>query len=272
MEGRRGATQFRTQRLDPPWKVVRGFQREGAECLYHLNNVSGGIFGGDSLTLEVDVLPGAEAQITTTGSTRLYRPRVDASEAELRSTFHIGEDALLEYLPDSLIPFENSRALQQTSFHLERGATLFAWDVLAPGRKASGETFRYERLKLITEVFVDGTPILHDRLLLEPRRWSVHSPGRLGRGTEYLVTFLAVQAGANALALRTLESELADVLASHSRVGGSLWGATTLPAHGLMVRGIVASPLEIPAVLQAVWSQCKQSLMGREAVPPRKIY
>ncbi|MDE1161495.1 MAG: urease accessory protein UreD [Acidobacteriaceae bacterium] len=239
----------------------------------HLNNVSGGIFGGDSLHLHGTLLPGAEVQLTTTGATRLYFPRAEASEAELRSTFHLGQGSLLEYLPDALIPFENARAMQQTTFHLDRGATLFAWDVVAPGRKASGEMFRYERLKLITEVQVEGKPVLCDRLLLEPRRWTVNSPGRLGTNAGYLVTFLAVQAGANSLALRELEASLMEMLARYSQPNSeSLWGASVLPAHGLMVRGVVSSSLEISSVLHAVWAHCKQQLMGRPALPPRKIY
>lgn len=203
-EGRQGSTAFRTLRQDPPWKVVRGFQLPTGECLAHLNNVSGGIFGGDVLRMDCRVEPGAQAQLTTTGATRLYFPRAEAREAVLSSQFHLGEGALLEYVPDALIPFEDARAVQHTSFSLEQGATLFAWDTIAPGRAASGERFRYERLRLINEVHVGGMPVLNDRLLLEPRRWAMNSPGRYGFASSYLVTFLAVQAGASKIRLRAL--------------------------------------------------------------------
>ncbi|MDE1156515.1 MAG: urease accessory protein UreD [Acidobacteriaceae bacterium] len=272
-EGRQGSTAFRTLRQDPPWKVVRGFQLPTGECLAHLNNVSGGIFGGDVLRMDCRVEPGAQAQLTTTGATRLYFPRAEAREAVLSSQFHLGEGALLEYVPDALIPFEDARAVQHTSFSLEQGATLFAWDTIAPGRAASGERFRYERLRLINEVHVGGMPVLNDRLLLEPRRWAMNSPGRYGFASSYLVTFLAVQAGASKIRLRALEAQLNELLAEHSDPqAGEMWGATALPAHGVMVRGAACSSLHLPALLQKLWTICKQDLMGRAVTPPRKTY
>src|SRR5271163_636501 len=60
-----GGTQLHCLQQDPPWKVVRAFPNPAGESLVHLNNVSGGIFGGDQLNLHVDVGPGAAAQITT---------------------------------------------------------------------------------------------------------------------------------------------------------------------------------------------------------------
>lgn len=272
-EGARGATGYRVLRQDPPWKVVRGFLSGEGECLVHLNNVSGGVFGGDTLRLTGALHAGVEAQITTTGATRLYRPRATAAETVLRSEFRLAEGSLLEYLPDALIPYRGVRAIQHTSFSLQPGATLFAWDTVAPGRVAHGERFRYERLRLITEIDVTGMPILLDRLLLEPERWPIATPGRFGTAAGYLVTFVAVQAGASAATLRSLEDSLHQLLAQHSSpADGDLWGASILPAHGVMVRGAVRSSLQLPEVLHTIWSHCKRALLGRTAIALRKTY
>jgi urease accessory protein len=273
-------TVFRCPRQDPPWKIVRGFTLEHGESLVHLNNVSGGIFGGDALKLAVQVHPGAEAQITTTGATRIYRPRPEAAEAMLVSEFKVGRDALLEYLPDALIPFRSSRAFQRTSYSLDEGATLFFWETVAPGRTASGERFDYERLKLATEIDVQGRPVFRDRLMLEPANSPIQSPARFG-GCGYLVTFLAMRAGLTAAEQRTLEQSLEAVVydadfQSETPPEGerrtSHWGVTTLPAHGVLVRGITDSAVRIPAMLQTLWSQAKYYLCGRIAIAPRKTY
>ena len=268
-----GATNYRIVSSDPPWKVVRGFPMPGGGRLIHLNNVSGGVFGGDSLRLRGVLQPGAEVQLTTTGATRLYRPRAAAAEAVLRSEFHLQKDSLLEYLPDALIPYRDVRATQHTTFALDHGATLFAWDTVAPGRVAHGERFCFERLRLITEVMVAGVPTLLDRLLLEPSRWSMATPGRYGMSAGYLVTFLAVHAGAEPGRLRSLEASLQELLAQHSLPEqGDLWGVSTMPAHGVMVRGLVHSSLHLPALLHSLWCHSKRALSGRKATPPRKIY
>lgn len=273
-------TSFRCLRQDPPWKIVRGFTLEHGESLVHLNNVSGGIFGGDALKLSVRLHPGAEAQITTTGATRIYRPRPHAAEAMLVSEFKLGRGASLEYLPDALIPFRSARAFQKTSYSLDDGATLFFWETVAPGRTASGERFDYERLKLATEIHVQGRPAYCDRLLLEPSSSPMHSPARFG-GCAYLVTFVAMRAGLTAAELRALEQSLESVVYDEVFQGEpppegqprtSHWGVTALPAHGILVRGFTDSAVEIPAMLHTLWSRAKGHLCGRVAIAPRKTY
>lgn len=271
--GRRHSTSVRCTRIDPPWKVVRGFTSETGECLVHLNNVSGGIFGGDRLTLEAHLGEGAEVQVTTTGATRVYRPRAASEDAELRSSFHLDRDASLEYLPDTLIPFRDARVRQHTRFTLHEGSTLFYWEVLAPGRAASGETFAYQHVRLSSEIRVRAQPILTDRLLLEPRRSDLRGPAHFG-DRRYLVTFVAVRAGSSAPELRAVEQMLAaEIQRSEADQDiPPMWGATVLPAHGVMVRGLLGSPLGIPTMLHRLWSLAKQQMSGRVAVPPRKIY
>ena len=273
-------TSLRCLRQDPPWKVVRGFTLEDGESLVHLNNVSGGIFGGDTLRLMVNVHPGAQAQVTTTGAARLYRCRPEAQDAMLVSEFKIAKDALLEYLPDALIPFRSARAIQRTTYSLEEGATLFCWETLAPGRTASGELFAYERLKLSTEINVNGRPIYTDRILLEPAKMSMRTPARFG-SSSYLVTFLAIRAGSTVSELRSLETALEEIVYGSTFQGGppldfqpatSHWGVTSLSAHGVLVRGMSDSPIKIPSMLQSLWSRAKQHLYGRVAVAPRKTY
>jgi urease accessory protein len=272
---RRGCmTECRLVQQDPPWKVVRGFERPDGECLVHLGNVSGGIFGGDHLRLRARVESGAQAMVTTSGATRIYRPRETAPEAMLACEFAVGREALLEYLPDPLIPFAGARLLQTTAFSLEDGAVLLAWDVIAPGRAAAGELFQYKRMKLATEIRVCGKPILQDRLLFEPSRFGPSAPAALG-GYRYMVTFLVVRAGANSVEMRQLEgqmAELAEGLRSAEDNPDELWAATTLSTHGVLVRGALHSPLRIPHRLQALWSAVRQEICGRTADPPRKTY
>lgn len=239
----------------------------------HLNNVSGGILGGDSLRFSARLAPEAEAQITTTGATRIYRPRPQSVDAALISDFSLDRNALLEYLPDALIPFRHARLFQRTSYSLAEGATLFAWETIAPGRAARGEIFEYERLKLVSEITVGGRPILNDRLLLEPRRWLLQTPSTLA-SCRYLVTLIAMRAGSAAAELRALEETLQEVLNAAMTVpeSNAFWGVTTLPAHGVMVRGLATSPIAIPGFISRLWSAAKQQLCGREAEAPRKTY
>ena len=135
-------------RQDPPWKVVRAFHAPGGSTLVHLHNVSGGVLAGDRLALDVEVEAGAAAQITTTGATRLYRHRAGAGDSEQRTTISVGRSPA-RVLAGSSDPL---RRLASCAAHRhsagDKGASLFWWEILAPGRQAAGERFAFERLRM----------------------------------------------------------------------------------------------------------------------------
>jgi len=267
-------TECRLLKQHPPWKVVRGFARQDGGSLVHLGNVSGGVFGGDRLRLRARLESGAEAMMTTTGATRIYRPRVAAPEAVLECEVELGADALLDFLPDPLIPFRGARLVQKAVFSLEAGAVLLSWEVIAPGRAAAGEVFAFERMKIATEIQVCGRPVLDDRLLFEPRHFPLSAAGSMGR-YKYLVTFVAMRAGAASAETKRLEEKMAELGAQAESVAGvsdELWASTELPAHGVLVRGALRSPLRIPHRLQSLWCAARQEICGRTVALPRKTY
>jgi urease accessory protein len=256
---------------DPPWRVVRAFTQDNGASLVHLHNVSGGILSGDRLTLEINVGPGSAAQVTTTGATRLYRHRTESADSEQHVKIHVGEGALLEFLPDALIPFAGSRHHQCTSVFLAKGATLFSWDILAPGRQAMGETFAFESLQIQTELRSVAGPLLIENLVLDPIQRPLDSAARMGPYT-HLANFYVCSVGIPSSKWRELEQKINDFCSAHSRPGAIIWGASTLVADGIAVRGLSLSARELPATLAAIWTIAKRFLTGEDAILPRKVY
>jgi urease accessory protein len=254
-----------------PWAVIRAFPGEAGAALVHLNNVSGGVVAGDRLSLSVSVGPGSVAQVTTTGATRLYRHRMDSQESEARINLNVAEGALLEYLPDAVIPFAGSRHRQSTSITLADGATMMWWDILAPGRQAMGETFAYERLRIRTDVRSPSRPLLLENFVLEPAIRPVTSLARLG-GYTHRANFYAFKVGLPSQSWRDLEGNLNEICSDRSRPGAIIWGATTLVADGVAVQGLSVSGRELPSTLTACWRLARRFLTGTDAVPPRKVY
>src|ERR1700691_895235 len=89
-----GHTVLAGSHQEPPLKVVRAFTLEDGSALAHLHNVSGGLLGGDRLALSVRVGAGASVQLTTTGATRVYRPREEARTVTQSNEITVGENAL----------------------------------------------------------------------------------------------------------------------------------------------------------------------------------
>lgn len=254
---------------EPPWRVIRAFPQTGGGSLAHLHNVSGGVLAGDRLSLDVRVGPGACAQVTTTGATRLYRHRPGAAASEQHTSLHVASGGLLEYVPDAVIPFGGSRHTQSTSVHLEDGATFFWWEVLAPGRQAMGEEFAYESLRVRTRVQSATRPLLIEEFSLEPQLRPLASQARMGTYS-HQASFYAFHVGRPASELRELESVLGQIAGEASHAG-SIWGASALAADGVLVRGLSATARELPATLLRFWTAARRYLTGRDAVPPRKL-
>jgi urease accessory protein len=255
---------------EPPLRVVRAFDNPDSSALAHLHNVSGGLLGGDQLALAVRVGAGAAAQITTTGATRIYRPRANALPASQTNEIDVERGALLEYVPDAIIPFAGARFAQRTTIHLEEDAGLFWWEILAPGREAHGELFAYERVEMRAEIVSQGRLIFAENARLEPRARELSSLARLGRYC-YWATLFICRSGLDPRAWLGEESRLRDTAVGLNRPGEILWGVSTLVADGLIVRGVALRGRDLVSGLQQLWNAAKVRLYGQEAVPPRKL-
>jgi urease accessory protein len=266
-----GRTRLRSSHQEPPLKAVRAFAAADGAALLHLHNVSGGLLGGDQLSLNAKLGPGAMVQLTTTGATRIYRPRTEAPPATQTNEVTVGESAQLEYVPDPIIPYAGARFSQRTSIHLAAGAGLFWWEILSPGREAHGEVFQYACMEVRTDVTARGRPICSERVRLQPRQHDLSSAARMGN-YRYWATFYVCRVGIEPSAWRALEDRVRERSAAFQPVGEARWGVSTLSSDGLVIRGMAHHGRDAYSGLLAFWRVAKQALYGQEPVLPRKVY
>ncbi len=265
-----GATFLAASLQEPPLKVVRAFTLEDGTALVHLHNVSGGLFGGDHLTLKVNLGINTGVQMTTTGATRIYRHRPGSSPTTQCNEVIVGEGALLEYLPDAIIPFAGANFVQRTSIDLREGAGMFWWEILSPGRAVRGESFAYEQLEMRTRVTALGRKIAGESFCLRPARQNISALARFG-SFRYVATFYICRVGVETSAWRAHEDQLRDLTSGLTRPGEILWGVSSLVAHGLVVRCLARCGRDILPGLQNIWREAKLQIYGRNAIPPRKV-
>jgi len=264
-----GATILRVKQQQPPWRVVRGFPAPTGETLAHVHNLSGGILDSDALSWQVDVGPHAQAQVTSTGATRVYRSRSPGSRASQCMRVSVASNAYLEYLPDQLIPFAGSRFDQTARVEIERGGSLIWCDRVAPGREASDEIFRFESLTSDFELIADGQPIAIERWTLAPLVQRMDSIARLGPFRHFASCYIC-RAGEPAAYWKTFEAQMQTV-ADQLTSAEVLWGVTSLRAHGLAIRGLAVSGRSLAGGLVEIWKAAKWILCGRVATLPRKV-
>lgn len=255
----------------PPLRVVRAFQNEQGLALAHLHNVSGGVLAGDDLALKVWVGPQARVQLTTPGSTRIYRHREGRPVASQLNQFRVEAGGLLEYLPDSLIPFAGARYRQITQVQLAEGAGLFWWEIIAPGRETRAEIFAYELLEMAVDIETPACPIALERLRLQPASEPPASPVRLG-AYPYFATFYICRIGTPAATWLALETELAELSRQEPAPSELLWAASALTSDGLVVRLLSQSSRTLHTRLITLWQLTKARLYNEAITLPRKLY
>lgn len=123
-----------------------------------LLTTSGGVTGGDALTMAIEIGPGATAVATTQAAEKIYRAAPGGGHCSIDVSVRLGEGATLDWLPQETIAFQGARLKRRTVAEIEPGAALLACEMVVLGRAASGERF------------VSG-------LLLDT--WSVRRAGRL---------------------------------------------------------------------------------------------
>ena len=256
---------------EPPLRVIRAFPLSTGGVLVHIHNLSGGILGGDQLSINATIGPRATVQLTSTSATRIYRSSPGVPAAVQTTTAQVQEGGLLEYLPDPLIPFAGSRYRQHTHIELAPHAGLFWWETIAPGREARGELFNYKQLRLEVEITTGGKPLAIERLKIEPQQRSPSSLTRLG-AYPYFSSFYICKVGLEPTYWLQMEQHLSALAQELSRSGDISWGVSALVAHGLLVRAVSRQGRAITTGLLAFWRAAKLALYGQEAIPPRKIY
>ncbi len=115
-----------------PLRVLQSLYPEGpAVCHNVLVHPPGGIVGGDTLSIDVQVNAGAHALITTPGATRFYKSLGDAGTQHAQVQLHSG--ARLEWLPLETLCYSGCKAVSTAVFDVAPGAEMIGWDITALG-------------------------------------------------------------------------------------------------------------------------------------------
>lgn len=190
---------------------------------------SGGILQGDRYRMDITLRNNSLAHLTTQGATRLYR--MEKNFATQIVNINVGEGCYLEYIPDQIIPYRNSRFYQIANLRIHDTATLIYSEIVTPGRVASGEHFEYDicYLKAIANNQSDKLRFF-DVAILEPKKRNMRLFGILENydvfGTVYVLTAAKYVAELN----DKINSEL-------QNISGIYGGASILPStSGTLVR------------------------------------
>lgn len=174
----------------PPLKFINPRPAAGA-CQVYVSNYGGGLLGGDTVSMQVECLPGSRLFLGTQASTKIYRSADGRpSVQETVGMLHAG--ALAVVGPDPVVPFAGSRYRQIQSWQLHPEADLVLLDWMQSGREARGEVFAFHGYENELRILgPGGRPLLIERFGADPAEGRSEAVGQFGPFRSWLSLYLA---------------------------------------------------------------------------------
>ncbi len=162
---RNGITRLAHLYQSDPLRVLFPTPWAGDPVQAVLVTTSGGLVGGDRLTIEVCLDPGAVAHVTASAAEKIYRSK--GPTTVVRQSLAVGAAGALEFLPLETILFDGARLRRETAIELMPGAGFLGGDIVIFGRRARGERFVAGSLHEVWEVRRAGELVWGDALHLD---------------------------------------------------------------------------------------------------------
>jgi urease accessory protein len=257
-ERRAHATVLAHVRHEGPLTVQRALFPEGRDiCHAVVVHPPGGVAGGDTLDVAIDVRERAHAVLTMPGAAKFYR--CDARPSRQDIAIRIGAGAIAEWLPPETIVFDGASARSMLAVDVAADGCAIGWDIVALGRRARGESFTRGRWRQRLAIRREGATLLDDVLdVAGGDRWLASRAGLAGASV--VGTLFAVG--------RAVDAQL--VALCRDAIGSVAKAGVTMPLPGLLVARCLADEAEqARGVLGALWRRVRPALAGVDAKPLR---
>lgn len=256
-----GRTRLARRRQTYPLTTTAVLPIDGEEgALIYVQNAAGSVFGGDRLTLHVNVGPGSHLCLSTPSATRLQGDKLSVQEVSI----NVAEDGFLESVPDLLIPHTGARHRQITRLSLGENASAILIDMMAPGRVGRGEYHQYSLVSFRLIVTIEGRQTLIDGASFSPQEAEPSLSGTLG-GDGYVSTLFALGPKADYVPLSKHLSE------NLGNAPGVFAGAAPLfSGYGVVARFLTDDAPTLRKAAYSAWDTVRKHMRKRPAPILRK--
>lgn len=190
-------------------------------------NTAGGMAGGDRFDIDVAVKAGARLTVTTAAAEKIYRSLGPDTEIDVR--LDVGPGAVLAWLPQETILFDQVRLRRAIEIDLAPDASVLLAEGVVFGRSAMSETVLQGRFFDRWRVRVGGALVFAESLRLDGAIAQRLAQRAVAGESVSVASVLKVPANEKAVAaVRAMEKDFA------GEVGISTW-------NGLAVARLVAS-------------------------------
>jgi urease accessory protein len=226
-------------------------------------NIGGGMVGGDRLNTQIVIGDNAHALLTTASASKAYRTR--GAVAVQHSQITLGAHAILEYLPDHLIPYAGAMVDQQLRVEMAPGSRALIYDAMAAGRVGRGERWQFRSVRSDIAVISEGRPIYLSRTLITPESQPLEELGWMEEAN-YLATMIVAEDEKKDWS--SLVNAFDQALQA---IPGVCGGASAMARGGCVARFISLTAHGLNRAAHELWGIARRAIVGRDAFPLRKL-
>jgi len=262
-ERRGSATIVTGCRYTLPLQALAPVALDDPSAVVSILNPTGGLVGGDRLSIDVEVTTGAHAVLTTPSATRVYR--TDGDDAMQSVKIAIGPRAAVEWVPDHTIPFAGSAFRQTLDVEMDETARLILVDAFSAGRVGRGEAWQFAHLDSAVSVRDRHGCLLHDRFALQGTAGTDPTWNGLGYAESH--PYFATIALIGAFDREQFTADLREQcpVANAGRIG-----VAALTRGGLLIRCLAPSAPELIETIETCWGLGRRILLGLPPLALRK--
>jgi urease accessory protein len=247
-----------------PLRVQRPFYPEGLCCLHlYLLHPPGGLVGGDKLSIKLNANKDAHILMTTPSAGKIYR-NISGIKQGQHVDINVGDNGIVEYLPQENIIFNNADAELITRINIEGSGIYIGWEITCLGRIESDELLTQGGLHQSLTVPKDGRPLFIDRLSLNAP--SQLQTGRAGfQNKSVFGTFIINRDVINTLCADELAQWQEDM---NQKIAPSSVAITQKP--GMFIARLLGDKAELARnTFESLWTLLRPKVINKEACAPR---
>jgi urease accessory protein len=223
-------------------------------------NTSGGLVGGDSLHTIIEVGADAAAVLITASATKVYRSLGPA--ARQQTTIRLGPRAVLEYLPDHVIPHPGAIYDQKLAVEMGAGSRAIIFDAMAAGRIGRGERWRFRELRSEIIVTREGRPLHIGRSRITPAE---QPPDQLGIAENFNYLGSLIVADDTFTSWSEIVAELDEPF-----TGNGVRGGVGEISGGCVVRLMCHSAGELSQASKSLWGIARRRVLKLDPFSTRR--
>jgi urease accessory protein len=262
-ERRGSATVVTGWRYTLPLQALAPVALDDPGAVVSILNPTGGLVGGDRLSIEVEATAGAHAVLTTPSATRVYRS--DGEDATQSVKIAIGPHAAVEWVPDHTIPFAGSAFRQTLDVEMDETARLILVDAFSAGRVGRGEAWQFALLDSAVSVRDRQGWLLHERFALRGAARTDVAWDGLGYAESHPYFAMVVIVGSF-----DRERFTTDVREQCPGAEAGRIGVAALTRGGLLIRCLAPSAPELIETIETCWGLARRALLGLPPLALRK--